>query len=300
MIDLYIPKSELEAERKLREEAEEQLRKVLEYLDPQPETKGGLIYGAPFPKSGDLARRLLWLVAEWEHDARDDGKENAEYELMLCQHIRETIGEHTDAPTERRLHLARALTDQWERELPTTTEGADVREEMQRMISELRNALEYNPKKTRGGIITPGEPQTVKLTVRPNAVVYVTEVMRRVGAVTSRSLARQYIAQGTVKIDGVVVTDATQGVANPATGGDPFLLTVGKYFERRVELAAVIAEDTAKAPAVCPTCGCSKGATQHLRAHLAQFGDPDPAKATFGMRPVICETCGEMHMEEIL
>jgi hypothetical protein len=244
VIDLYVPKSELETERKLREEAEEQLQRVLEYLDPQPETKGGLIYGAPFPKSGDLARRLLWLVAEWEHDALDDGKENAEYELMLCRHIRETIGDHTDAPTERRLHLARALTDQWERELPTTTEGSDVREEMQRMIAELHNALEYHPKKTRSGIIIPDEPKTVKLPVLPNAVVYVTEVMRRAEAVTSRSLARRYIAQGAVKIDGVVVTSATQGVANPATGGAPFLLTVGRYFERRVELIAAGSEDT--------------------------------------------------------
>lgn len=165
MVDLYVPKPELEAERKLREAAEEQLQKVLEYLDPQPDSKGGLIYGAPFPQSGDLARRLLALVDGWE---RED---------------RKLDGGFVDARVEDR-------------------------------IQQLRKALcgylprERTEDETKGGIIIP------------------------------------------------------------------------------------------QAPAVCPTCGRSKGEMRRLREQLDQL--KDPGRATLGMRPVVCETCGETHLEEIL
>jgi hypothetical protein len=73
MDDLWVPRSEVEKERKLRETAEKQLQQVLEFLDPQidPDSKGGFIYGAPFPKSGDLAKRLIAMANKWEQTALD-------------------------------------------------------------------------------------------------------------------------------------------------------------------------------------------------------------------------------------
>ena len=96
MDDLWVPRSEVEKEKKLREIAEEKLQRVLEFLDPQivPDSKGGLIYGAPFPNSGDLAKRVLGFVEEIEENINQfPGPANIDaYLTNLARRLRKVVG----------------------------------------------------------------------------------------------------------------------------------------------------------------------------------------------------------------
>lgn len=98
MDDLWVLRSEVEKERKLREGAESRLQRVLEFLDPQPESKGGLIYGAPFPRSGDLAKRVLEVVEKLEEGIERYGGEPHStmdlYMANLALDLRKVIGAH--------------------------------------------------------------------------------------------------------------------------------------------------------------------------------------------------------------
>jgi hypothetical protein len=51
-------------------------------------------------------------------------------------------------------------------------------------------------------------------------------------------------------------------------------------------------------PTRCARCGYPPGETKRVEAWANSFGDP--GRAILGLRPVICELCGETHLEEIL
>jgi len=113
--DLWVPRSQVQAEEKRRLDAEKRLGEVLRYLDPQP--KGGPIYAVPFPEPGDLRERMVALAERWEAINADMFKAGAvEYvntgypagygsasEAMdtMIRELRRALGEHAAKGTEK-------------------------------------------------------------------------------------------------------------------------------------------------------------------------------------------------------
>ena len=112
--DLWVPRSELVAEEKRREDAEKKLDEVLRYLDPQP--KGGPIYMAPYPEPGDLGQRMVALAEKWESEAAEmivgvdltginayihPKKLHADILINASRELRTSLGEHAAKGTEK-------------------------------------------------------------------------------------------------------------------------------------------------------------------------------------------------------